>query len=452
MPQPRELLRQIPAVDELLRRPGLAPLWSEIGPAAARRVIAAELDALRRAPSPAAVAALEPRLVEAARRYRQASLRPVINATGVVLHTNLGRAPLGAPAAARLAAVAANYTNLEFDLATGRRGRRDRHLEPLLAALTGAERTLVVNNNAAALVLALNTLVLENAGEVLVSRGELVEIGETFRIADIVTRGGATLVEVGATNRTRLADYRAALSPRTRLILRVHRSNFTQEGFVEQPPLAELAALAREAGIPLLEDLGSGCLFPQPGMEGEPTVAASLRAGVDLVTYSGDKLLGGPQAGLMSGRAALLDRLRANPLYRALRLDRLRLAALEATLDAYGREAWDEIPVLAMLAGEGLEARVRAFATQIPAWLRPEAVPGESVAGGGARPGQRLRGLVIALAPDGVSAGELQARLRRAAPPIIARVGRDRCLLDLRTVFPGQEAELLAALERARRE
>jgi len=435
-----DLLRQLPAVDDLLRRPALLPLWRQLGPAGARRVIAAVLAELRAAPTPEKLAALEATLAAAAHRRREPSLRPVINATGVILHTNLGRAPLSAAAAARLAEIASSYTNLELDLATGHRARRDRHLDALLAELTGAEASLVVNNNAAAVLLALHTLAVDLQGEVLISRGELVEIGESFRIADIVARGGARLVEVGATNRTRLADYQAALTPATRLILRVHRSNFVQAGFVEQPELAALADFARQHGLPLVEDLGSGALAPLPGLSPEPTVAASLRAGVDLVTYSGDKLLGGPQAGLLSGRAPLIARLRANPLFRALRVDKLILAALEATLAAYARGDLDSLPVFALAAAPGLEARVRAFAAQLPPALGAEVVAGESLLGGGSTPGQTLPTWLIALPPD------CAPRLRRAQPPVLARLERDRCLLDLRTVFACQEPALRDAL------
>ncbi|HUX68689.1 MAG TPA: L-seryl-tRNA(Sec) selenium transferase [Terriglobales bacterium] len=436
----RDLLRQLPAVDELLRRPALAPLWRELGPAGARHVIAAVLAELRADPTPAKLAALDASLAAAAHRRLQPSLRPVINATGVILHTNLGRAPLSPAAAARLAEVAASYTNLELDLATGLRARRDRHLDPLLAELTGAEASLVVNNNAAAVLLAVHTLAVDLQGEVLVSRGELVEIGESFRIADIVARGGARLVEVGSTNRTRLADYAAALTPATRLILRVHRSNFVQTGFVEQPELAALAAFAHEHALPLLEDLGSGALVPLPALPSEPTVAASLRAGVDLVAYSGDKLLGGPQAGLLSGRAPLLARLRANPLFRALRVDKLTLAALEATLAAYARGDRDALPVFALAAAPALEARVRAFAAQLPPALGADILAGESLLGGGSTPGQSLPAWLIALPPN------FAPRLRLAQPPVLARLERDRCLLDLRTVFPHQQPALLAAL------
>ena len=441
-----EWRRRIPGVDELLRRPALAPLWAELGPARARAVIQQVLAALRAAPAEDGLAQLDAALHAAARPRLAPSQRPVINATGVILHTNLGRAPLAPAAVARLAEVAANYTNLEFDLATGRRARRDRHLDGLLAELTGAEAGLVVNNNAAAVMLALNTLARDLAGEILISRGELVEIGESFRIADIVARGGARLVEVGATNRTRLDDYAHAITPHTRVILRVHRSNFVQRGYVGQPPLAELAKLARARRLPLVADLGSGCLAPLPGLPQEPGVRASLEAGADLVTYSGDKLLGGPQAGLISGRAALIARLRANPMFRALRLDKLRLAALEATLVLHARQAWEALPVTAMARGEGLEARTRALAARLPPSLGAEIQPAASLLGGGSAPDAALPGVVIALP------SALAPRLRRQTPAVVARLEDGRCLLDLRTVLPAQEDSLLQAVASAARD
>ncbi len=426
-------------MDTLLRRPELADAWRALGPAGARRVIGVCLQHLRRTPSAAALARLDDDLRAAAARRLQPSLRRVINATGVILHTNLGRAPLAPAAAARLAEIASGYSNLELDLATGKRARRDRHVSGLLAELTGAPASLVVNNNAAAVLLAVHTLALEGQGEVLVSRGELVEIGESFRIAEIIARGGARLVEVGATNRTRLADYERALTPRTRLILRVHQSNFSQRGFVGQPALAELAAVARRRRIPLVEDLGSGCLTPLPGAS-EPLVRDSLRAGVHLVTYSGDKLLGGPQAGLISGEARLVERLRTNPLFRALRADGGVYAALEATLALYARGAWAELPIFAFAAAPGLEARTRHFAARLPPALGAEVLSGEAIVGGGALPETTLPTWLVSL-PQA-----LAALLRQGEPPVIARVERGRCLLDLRTVLPDQQEQLLTAI------
>ncbi|MGH9417749.1 MAG: L-seryl-tRNA(Sec) selenium transferase [Terriglobales bacterium] len=437
---PPAWLRQIPSVDALLRRPALAELWRELGPAGARRVIAGVLAEVRAAPFPDRLAALEPALRAAAARRLAPSLRPVLNATGVLLHTNLGRAPLARAAVERVAAVAAGYSTLEFDLGSGRRARRDRHLAPLLAELTGAEQTIVVNNNAAAMLLALNTLARDAAGEVLISRGELVEIGESFRIADIVARGGARLVEVGATNRTRLRDFQQALTSATRLIVRVHRSNFEMRGYVGQPTLAELAAWARQVNVPLLEDLGSGCLQPLPGLPPSPLVAASIAAGVDVVTYSGDKLLGGPQAGLISGRAALLAPMRANPLFRALRPGKLSLAALEATLALYARGALEALPLAAMASAADLEARARRLAAQLPPALEADVRPGRSVTGGGALPGESLATWLVTL-PE-----RFAAPLRLGEPAVVARVADGRCRLDLRTVPPEDDGRLLAAL------
>lgn len=469
----------LPAVDELLRAPELAALWTELGPAGARAVIREVLEARRERWRRGSAAEAREASLEADLRARAAarmawSLQPVINATGTVLHTNLGRAPLGREAAARVAELAASYSNLEMDLETGRRGRRDVHAERLACELTGAERTLVVNNNAAAVLLLVNTLAAEapgqvpktapgsaldgGPGEVIVSRGELVEIGGSFRIPEVLARGGARLVEVGATNRTRIGDYRQAISARTRLILRVHRSNFEMRGFTEQPALAELCALGREARVPVAEDLGSGCLvdLSPAGLAREPLVRDSLVAGVAAVTYSGDKLLGGPQAGLISGRRKLLDRLRANPLFRALRVDRLTYAALEATLRAYARGRREEIPALAMIfanTGE-LEARAKRWAAAMApaiaaagaASWRAEVMLSTSVIGGGSTPGQTLPAWVLALAPEQESAAALAARLRRQTPPVVARIHEGRVLLDPRTVLPEQEAALVSIL------
>lgn len=464
----------LPAVDELLRAPTLAALWAELGPAWARAVIREALAARRERWRQGRAAEASEAPLEAELRARAAarmawSLQPVINATGTVLHTNLGRAPLSREAAARAAELAAGYSNLEMDLDTGRRGRRDAHAEGLACALTGAERTLVVNNNAAAVLLVVNTLAapMPNwapdaaagmaAGEVIVSRGELVEIGGSFRIPEVLARGGARLVEVGATNRTRIGDYRQAIGARTRLILRVHRSNFEMRGFTEQVALAELCALGREARIPVAEDLGSGCLvdLSPAGLAREPRVGESLAAGVAAVTYSGDKLLGGPQAGLISGRRNLLDRLRANPLFRALRVDRLTYAALEATLRAYARGRQEEIPAMAMIfaSADELAARARRWAVAIaraqPAGAAPwraEVRPSASVIGGGSTPGQSLPTWVLALAPEGESAAALAARLRRQTPAVVARIHVGRVLLDPRTVLPEQEAALVDIL------
>ena len=401
------------------------------------------------------------------RQLRQSlgySLLPLINATGVILHTNLGRAPLAVAALDHVCATASAYSNLEFDLATGERGRRDVHVDRLFRKLLdddlldarspAAISTIVVNNNAAAVLLALNSLA--EGGEVIVSRGELVEIGGSFRIPDVMSKSNATLREVGTTNRTRLADYETAINDRSRLLLRVHRSNFEITGFTEQAGLGEMVALARRRNLPLMEDLGSGALVDlhSVGIDGEPGVLDSLRAGVDIVTYSGDKLLGGPQAGLISGRADLVARMRSNSLFRALRVDKLTYAALEATLLAYVKRDHDAVPVLRMMRlskdeigrrAETLVAKVQTGQAKL-AKLTMALCDGESVIGGGAAPSAVLPTRLIALTHIGLSADELSARLRANAPPVIARVEEGRVLLDLRTVFPEQDAPLTTVL------
>ncbi len=460
-----DLLRRLPSVDELLRRAEIAALVEREGHAAVAQSARTVLARLR---SEVASGQMDGAGVEMAlsgvgaaveKQLRQAlayGLRPVINATGVVLHTNLGRAPLAEAAVARIGEVAAGYSNLELDLASGERGKRDVHADRLFRRLLDPDgtfdvATVVVNNNAAAVLLALNTLA--EGGEVVVSRGELVEIGGSFRIPEVMAKSGAVLREVGTTNRTRLADYERALNQRTRLILRVHRSNFQIVGFTEQPALAELAALGRRRGLPVMEDLGSGALLAPAsfGVAGEPGVVESLRQGVDLVTYSGDKLLGGPQAGILSGRAELVAQVRANPLFRALRVDKLTYAALEATLLAYVRQDHDSIPGLRMMRLPASEIRKRAealaarLALSAPK-LGVEVVEGESVIGGGSTPGARLPTWVLAVTAEGLSADQAAGRLRAAQTPVIARVEEGRVLLDLRTVFPQQDAAVEAAL------
>jgi L-seryl-tRNA(Ser) seleniumtransferase len=388
------------------------------------------------------------------------SLIPLINATGVILHTNLGRAPLAVAALDHVLATAGAYSNLEFDASTGERGKRDIHVDRLFKQLVAEDRlattisTIVVNNNAAAVLLALNSLA--EGGEVIVSRGELVEIGGSFRIPDVMSKSQATLREVGTTNRTRIADYESAINERTRLLLRVHRSNFEITGFTEQPGLDELVALGRRRNLPLMEDLGSGALIDlrSVGINGEPSVLDSLRAGVDIVTYSGDKLLGGPQAGVISGRADLVARMRSNSLFRALRVDKLTYAALEATLLAYVKRDHDAVPVLRMmrLSKDEIARRAEAVVSAVEsarvksALLTLALVDGESVIGGGAAPSAVLPTRLIALTHANLGADDLNNRLRAATPPVIARVEDGRVLLDLRTVFPGQDAILATAL------
>jgi L-seryl-tRNA(Ser) seleniumtransferase len=379
------------------------------------------------------------------------SLRPVVNATGVILHTNLGRAPLAAAARDAMARAAASYVTLEYDLERGVRGSRYVHCAGLLVELTGAEAALVVNNNAAALVLALNTLALGR--EVVVSRGELVEIGGAFRVPDILERSGARLREVGSTNRTRLDDYSRAVSEEVGALLKVHRSNFRITGFTEEASLSELATLAAEHGVPLIHDLGSGLLMEADrlGLAGEPTVMESLRAGADLVTFSGDKLLGGPQAGIVLGRRTLVERMRSNPLCRALRVDKVTLAALEATLHLYRDpdRALAEIPALALLSqpSSTLEARALALAERLrSAGARAEAMPGTAVVGGGTCPDVEVPSWTIRVASTAPTPGELARRLRSGDPPVVARVEEDRLVLDLRTVRPEDDEVLAHAL------
>ncbi|HWQ54041.1 MAG TPA: L-seryl-tRNA(Sec) selenium transferase [Bryobacteraceae bacterium] len=435
-----EKLRELPAVHELVER--LAASGEARGfprhvlVAEARRAIDQARAAIRSGDDPGEPA--ETRAARAVAALADPSLRRVINATGVVLHTNLGRAPLGP------LALHPGYTNLEYDLTAGRRGKRDVHTGALLSRLTGAP-SIAVNNNAAAVYLALNELAA--GGEAIVSRGELIEIGDGFRIPDIIARAGAVLREVGTTNRTHIADYRDALTERTRLILRVHPSNFRITGFTARPALDELAALARERGIPLYEDLGSGCLADlRPFGIDEPLVSASLSAGADLVSFSGDKLLGGPQAGILAGRADLVARLRRNPIFRALRLDKLMIQVLEETARNVLLERWERIPALAMIRQSAEEIRHRAERllsrlTSIPATL----AAGESMIGGGSTPEQPLPTCLIVVDTPNAAGAEL--RLRSHEPPVITRIEGDRLLIDLRTVFPAEEEELLAALQ-----
>lgn len=464
MPSPPELFRKLPSTDELLRSSELQPLIVRDGHAAVTTAIRAVLDRIR---AELSLGSLDARAVDlvlsglpsAVDRELRASLgyslRPVINATGVILHTNLGRAPLPAAAIDHIRETAAVYSNLEFDLSTGARGKRDTHVGRLLQqflALPGDSpqpATIVVNNNAAAVLLALNTLA--DGGEVIVSRGELVEIGGSFRIPDVMSKSNAVLREVGTTNRTRLADYERAITDRTRVLLRVHRSNFEISGFTEQPPLADLVGLARRRNIPLIEDLGSGALFDlrSIAVSGEPSVFDSLRAGVDVVTYSGDKLIGGPQAGLLSGRSDLIARMRSNSLFRALRVDKLTCAALETTLLAYIKEDHDSIPALRMmrLSQHAIRARAQALCSALSnSPLVAVLLEGYSLIGGGAAPSATLPTCLVALTHPALSADQLAARLRDSNLPIIARVEDARVLLDLRTVFPDQDAPLTSAL------
>jgi L-seryl-tRNA(Ser) seleniumtransferase len=496
---PSQLFRKLPSVDEVTQDPAVGSLAMTYGHDSVVDAVRVVLSRLRQeiasglldeAGLKLALSGLAGAVENQLRQALSYSLRPVINATGVILHTNLGRAPLGDAAISHIRETAASYSNLEFDVGTGTRGKRDVHVDRLFRKLLNEESrtaelrsagpfdfaqgrlarapvptravapevftpadvsTIVVNNNAAAVLLALNTVA--DGGEVIVSRGELVEIGGSFRIPDVMAKSGAMLREVGTTNRTRTADYEHAITERTRLLLRVHRSNFEITGFTEQASTAELVALARKRGIPLMEDLGSGALFDlrSVGISSEPGVLDSLRSGVDIVTYSGDKLLGGPQAGLISGGSALIARMRANSLFRALRVDKLIYAALEATLLDYLRRDHDAVPTLRMmrLSKDAIGKRAEALAARVAApKLKVEIVDGESILGGGAAPSSTLPTRVLALSCEGLSADELAGRLRGSEPPIVARVDEGRVLLDLRTVFPEQDAAVVAALHR----
>jgi L-seryl-tRNA(Ser) seleniumtransferase len=433
-----EQLRELPAVDQVLswlkHLEGRFPrrlMVEEI-----RRVLEKAREEIL-AGREANATPIEKRVERNLARLETPSLRRVINATGVVLHTNLGRAPL-TPFEPLF-----GYSNLEYDLSAGRRGKRDVHASELIERLTGAPG-IAVNNNAAAIYLALNELA---AGfEVVVSRGELIEIGDGFRIPEIMQRSGAVLREVGTTNRTHIGDYREAINERTRLLLRVHPSNFRMEGFTARPELRELVALAKERGVPLYEDLGSGCILDLRafGVE-EPLVADSIRAGVNLVSFSGDKLLGGPQAGVIAGDAALVARLRRNPMFRALRLDKLIYQALETTLRNLVLERWNEIPALRMISQTSAELRARTEQMRGRLdGLRVSIVEGNSVIGGGSTPGQPLQSWLIAI--DCANVVEAERRCRLGDPPVVARIEDGRLALDLRTVFVSEEEELAAAI------
>jgi L-seryl-tRNA(Ser) seleniumtransferase len=468
-PRQAELLRYLPGVDELLTEPRLRELASRTDRNLVLEITRAALSEIRANILAAGGAAedagilmvpgdrLAERIVLEVERILARSLTPVINATGVILHTNLGRAPLGASVVEEFRRTATQYSNLEYDLAAGRRGRRDVHTAQLLERLTGAEAAMVVNNCAAAVFLVL--AVLAKGQEVLVSRGELIEIGDGFRIPEIMAQSGAILREVGTTNRTRLADYENALNEKTRAFFRVHASNFKVSGFTENPALEELVALSRRSGLPLIEDLGSGCLVDlrEFGIE-EPTVRQSIEAGVDVVLFSGDKLLGGPQAGILAGKKEIIDALRRHPLFRVLRVDKLTIAALECTLSAFLRAAWEELPATRMIRAtrEELQRRSEQFLAELRPQLPPgevemEIVDGASLAGGGSTPSQSLPAKLLRFLSVRHSAADLAERLRKTAagPPVIARVEDDRLVIDLRTVFAEQEPLLAAALRAA---
>jgi len=449
------LLRQLPAVDVLLRHPDCHALIAAYGREMVVETLRDTIDSTRQnilaGQSPAiedeSLLALATTQLEA---HFTPTLRPVINATGVIIHTNLGRAPLSDDAQAAMVAVAGQYNTLEFDLDSGGRGSRLLHAEALLREITGAEAALVVNNNAAATVLMLAGLA--QGREVIVSRGQLVEIGGGFRVPDVMRQSGAILVEVGTTNRTRRADYANAVTENTALLMRVHSSNFKQIGFTEETPLEQMATVAAEHSIHCVDDLGSGALVDtsQFGLAQEPMVQASLAAGAGVIAFSGDKLLGGPQAGILIGTRALIDPLKRHPLARAIRADKLCLAALSATLDHYRRgDALEKIPVLRMMSrtlddlnhtaiGWMRQLKTRGMDAEI------HIIHGESTVGGGSLPGATLPTALLALHipnPD-----EYAARLREAKTPIITRIAEGRVLVDPRTVLPGQESVLLDTL------
>ncbi len=455
----RTVLRQLPAVDKWLASESGAALCAEFSRPEVLAVMRARLARIRRDVGNGATSLPEfesSAYAELLRAdlvaRRQHSLERTINATGIVVHTNLGRAPLAPEAIAAIERVAEGYSNLEFDLETGKRGSRQTHVEALLTGLTGAEAALVVNNCAAALMLVLHAFA--NRREVVISRGELIEIGGSFRMPDVIAESGAIMAEVGTTNKTSLADYESAVTDETRILLASHPSNFRVVGFTAKPTLAELAGLAAQRGLVFVQDLGSGSLIDiaAPGFETEPTVADSIAGGVDLVTFSGDKLLGGPQAGIVVGRADLVETVRRRPMARALRIDKLSLAALEATLRLYlpPHDPMAQVPVLRMI-GESkasVESRSRRVTEELSgrAGLRCELADGVSFAGGGALPMSEIPTKIIRIAADNVSAAELTSKLRARDPAVIGRIANDVLTLDLRTVAPEETGELIAAI------
>lgn len=453
------LLRSLPKTDELLKRDDLVALQAVTPRSVLVDAVRDSVDAVRERILAGEDVVFDADGVAAdATRRAQArmrpSLRPVINATGIILHTNLGRSRLAADALRAVAEVAGDYSTLEYDVASGERGSRHAHIERLVCDVTGAEAAMAVNNNAAAVLLGIAALAARK--EAIVSRGQLVEIGGSFRIPDIMRQSGAKMVEVGSTNKTHLSDYEAAITPKTGLLLKVHSSNFRVVGFTEEVALPDLVALGAEHGIPVYEDQGSGVILDLApfGLPGEPTVASSIEAGVDLVSISGDKLLGGPQAGILAGKKPVIDRLKKHPLARALRLDKMTLAALEATLRLYldPERALREIPTLRMLTrdpGEVAE-QARALADRMTAAtgdaFQISVVPDVSRAGGGALPMADIPTTVVALAPRTMSANDLEAALRLGEPTIVARIREDRVVLDPRTLDAREEESIIARL------
>ena len=455
-------LRQVPSVDQLLRTEAAQALRNLVGAVRVTEIAREIIEGLRQeirtteVKSPThtreelLITAIQ-RLQNAHTREKHSGLRRVINATGVILHTNLGRAPLSA-AASKAVEEATGYCTLEYDSAKGSRGRRGGRVEDLLVELTGAEDALVVNNCAAAALLILTVLAAN--GETIVSRGELVEIGGDFRVPDVMKNSGTQMIEVGTTNRTRLDDYRNAINKETRLLMSVHPSNYRIVGFTTRPSRSELASLAHEAGLPLYEDAGSGALadLSPYGLAGEPIIRDCILGGADVVSFSGDKLLGSTQAGLIVGRKEIVNRLRRHSLYRALRVDKLCLAALEATLDAYRRDPFTEVPAMRMLAlkKDDIEARanslVERFSQGFTSGLTARIIQGESAVGGGSGPNTHPPTVLIALEHDTLSPDQIESRLRTCIPPVIARIAEGKVLLDLRTVALEEETELIHAL------
>jgi L-seryl-tRNA(Ser) seleniumtransferase len=454
-----EALRQIPPVNDVLRSQELAEFRTILGQPFVTEMLDEVLAETRRelaqSQSPVSRAELTSRIAgEVARRLRESlepSLRRVINASGVVLHTNLGRAPLPEDAITQLRQVSAGYSNLEFDVQKGKRGKRDVHIDRILRQLLGCEAAIVVNNNAAAVLLVLNTL--GEGGEVIASRGEQVEIGDSFRIPEIMARSGARLREVGTTNRTRIKDYERAIGDNTRLLLRVHPSNFRMIGFTERPALEDFVELGKRRNIPTFEDLGSGCIVDlRPvGVADEPVAADSIRAGIDVISFSGDKLLGGPQAGIIAGKKLYVEKIRQNPLFRALRVDKLTISVLEFVLRAYLCGKTDEIPVWRMLhasAGE-LRARAESFAQRVGQGAK--LIELNSLVGGGSAPETYVPSWGVALDFREFSDAELEQRLRNSNPPVIVRLEEGRVILDFRTIFPADEDDLLRNIEEIKR-
>jgi L-seryl-tRNA(Ser) seleniumtransferase len=455
-------LRALPSVDQLLRTEEVTLLRGSVGLPRLTTIAREVTEEMRRQiqskdlPESTKDNLLKKaveRMKTLCQRDTVPGVRRVINATGVILHTNLGRAPLSEAARQAIAHEAAGYCTLEYDPSNGSRGKRGGHVEELLTQLTGAEAALVVNNCAAAALLILTGLA--RSGETIVSRGELVEIGGDFRVPEVMSNSGTSMVEVGSTNRTRLEDYQRAINSNTRLIMRVHPSNYRIIGFTATPELAELASLAHESGLPLYEDAGSGVLsdLSAYGLDDEPIISKSIIAGADVVSFSGDKLLGATQAGLIVGRREIIDRLRRHSLYRALRVDKLSLAALEATLDAHRRGAFEEIPTLQMLAlpPAALEDRARRFIELLAdggdaAGLKATTITGESAVGGGSGPNVHPPTTLVALSHAELKPDEIECKLRNCSPPVISRIADNLVLLDLRTVDEREEPELLAAL------